>query len=83
MRWETRVLQFLLEVHKNIFAVTKPGAGIYVFHADTEGINFRRAMKKAGFKIRPMLRMGEADPSHGPPGLPLATRARPIRLEAR
>ena len=38
-------------MHKNIFAVTKPGAGIYVFHADTEGINFRRAMKEAGFKF--------------------------------
>ncbi len=27
------------------------GAAIYVFHADTEGINFRKALKEAGYKL--------------------------------
>jgi DNA modification methylase len=29
----------------------KEGAGIYVFHADSEGANFRRAMIEAGIKL--------------------------------
>jgi DNA modification methylase len=42
---------FLLEAHRNLFAVTKEGAGMYVFHADTEGVNFRRALVDAGWKL--------------------------------
>jgi DNA modification methylase len=42
---------FLLQAHRNLFAVTKEGAGIYVFHADTEGVNFRRALVDAGWKL--------------------------------
>jgi DNA modification methylase len=42
---------FLLEVHSNLFSILKDGAGIYVFHADTEGLNFRRALVEAGFKL--------------------------------
>lgn len=33
------------------FTVMKPGAAIYVAHADTEGLNFRAAFREAGFKL--------------------------------
>lgn len=42
---------FLLDAYKNLFAVTEEGCGIYVFHADTEGLNFRGAMVEAGWKL--------------------------------
>jgi hypothetical protein len=42
---------FLLEVQTNLFSILKDGAGIYVFHADTEGLNFRRALVEAGFEL--------------------------------
>lgn len=43
--------QFLLDVYKALFTVMKPGAAIYVAHADTEGLNFRRSFIEAGFKL--------------------------------
>ncbi len=42
---------FLFKAFENIFKHTKPGGGIYVCHADTEGLNFRNAFKDAGFKL--------------------------------
>jgi DNA modification methylase len=43
--------QFLYDVYAAFFAVAKDGAGIYVFHADSEGMNFRKAMLDAGWKL--------------------------------
>lgn len=37
--------------YATMFEVMKPGAPIYVAHADTEGLNFRDAFKEAGFKL--------------------------------
>lgn len=42
---------FLFGFYRECFLNTVPGASIYVFHADTEGINFRKALKDAGFKL--------------------------------
>lgn len=42
---------FLLATHKNIYASTKDGAPVYVFHADSEGENVRRAFREAGLKL--------------------------------
>lgn len=44
-------LSFLRQVFKSIKSVMHEGAAIYVFHADTEGSNFRRAFVEAGFKF--------------------------------
>jgi DNA modification methylase len=44
-------LEFLLQVYTNLYTILKDGAGIYVFHADTEGLNFRRALVESGFKL--------------------------------
>ncbi len=42
---------FLYDAFISAYAVMKPGAPIYVAHADTEGLNFRGAFKDAEFKI--------------------------------
>jgi len=42
---------FLFGFYRECFLNAIPGASIYVFHADTEGINFRKALKDAGFKL--------------------------------
>ena len=43
--------QFLLDAFKNMEAVMTDDASIYVFHADTEGLNFRKAFNDAGFYL--------------------------------
>jgi DNA modification methylase len=42
---------FLAGAYGCAFAVMKPGAAIYVAHADTEGLNFRATFRAAGFKL--------------------------------
>ena len=42
---------FLLSVYKNMFDSIKDGGSIYVCHADSEGLNFRKAFIDAGFKL--------------------------------
>ncbi len=43
--------EFLLAAFTNIEVVMADDASIYVFHADTEGLNFRRAFADAGFYL--------------------------------
>jgi len=47
--------KFLLEAFRNMYATAEPGAGVYVFHADSEGLNFRRAFKDSGFMMKQCL----------------------------
>jgi len=42
---------FLFKMYQNLFYKMKGGAGVYIFHADTEGANFRNAMIDAGLKL--------------------------------
>lgn len=42
---------FLRQVFTVMFSVLKPGGSYYVFHADSEGENFRASLRKVGFKI--------------------------------
>lgn len=42
---------FLSSAFKNMAEHTAPGGSIYVFHADTEGLNFRKAFIEAGFHL--------------------------------
>ena len=42
---------FLLAAFKNMADVLEKGGAAYVFHADTEGLNFRRAFIDAGFHL--------------------------------
>ena len=43
--------QFLLDAFTNMEKVMADDASIYVFHADTEGLNFRKAFADAGFYL--------------------------------
>lgn len=42
---------FLLQAFKNMAAHLEKGGAAYIFHADTEGLNFRRAFQDAGFHL--------------------------------
>jgi len=42
---------FLYLFYQEAFLNARSGAPIYVFHADSEGANFRRAFEDAGFKL--------------------------------
>jgi len=46
---------FLTDSFKNIHDVSAPGAAAYIFHADSEGLNFRTAFGESGFKVRQCL----------------------------
>lgn len=43
--------EFLLAAFQNFNEAMRPGAAMYVFHSDTEGLNFRQAYKDAGLKL--------------------------------
>jgi len=60
--------RFLVSAFSVAAAVMRPGAPIYVAHADTEGLNFRKAFADAGFKlsgclvwVKPSLVLGRSD----------------------
>ena len=42
---------FLLKAYTNMVEYMRAGAVIYVFHADSEGLNFRKAFVDAGLKL--------------------------------
>lgn len=42
---------FLLKAYTNMAEFMRAGASIYVFHADSEGLNFRKAFVDAGLKL--------------------------------
>ncbi len=44
--------RFLLPMFQCMFDRMKPGASIYVYHADLQGIAFRTAFRDAGFRVR-------------------------------
>lgn len=43
---------FLLDFYRQMLRVLKPGGGYYIFHADSEGLNFRAALKEAGGQVK-------------------------------
>jgi len=47
--------QFLRDAYVTADTVMKPGAVFYIWHADSEGYNFRGAAQDAGWKIRQCL----------------------------
>lgn len=46
---------FLLSFYEQMLRVLKPGGSYYVFHADSEGLNFRAALREAGGQLRQTL----------------------------
>lgn len=47
--------QFLYDFYTALAAYTKAGGAWYVWHADSEGANFRQAMKDAGIMVKQCL----------------------------
>lgn len=47
--------QFLIDAFKNATNSMKPGAAFYIYHADSEGYNFRSACRAVGWKVRQCL----------------------------
>ncbi|KUE88897.1 hypothetical protein ASL20_09745 [Cupriavidus necator] len=43
--------QFLLAAYRGMATAAKPGAGVYVFHSDTEGLAFRDTFTASGLKL--------------------------------
>jgi DNA modification methylase len=46
---------FLTDFYKRAYEVAKTGCPIYIFHADSEGLNFRKAMRTAGWEMKQCL----------------------------
>lgn len=46
---------FLFRVFSNYRDIAKPGAAVYVFHADIEGLTFRQAFDASGFSLKQVL----------------------------
>jgi DNA modification methylase len=49
---DSKFYQFLYDAYVSMFNTAKAGAPIYVCHADSEGVNFRKAMKDAGWELK-------------------------------
>jgi DNA modification methylase len=52
---DSKFREFLLGFYQCSYKVMKPGAAMYVAHADSEGANFRGALKEAGFALKSCL----------------------------
>lgn len=52
---DTAFYEFLKDAFTSADNVMREGAGFYIWHADSEGLNFRKACNFAGWKIRQCL----------------------------
>ena len=52
---EGRFYEFLKAAFEAAYSVCAPGAVIYVFHSEREGLNFRMALRDAGWSMRQTL----------------------------
>ena len=65
---------FLTDAFRAMNEKVKLGGGWYIWHADSEGFNFRAAMKDAGI-LEANAGMGQEQPRPWKAGLPMAARA--------
>lgn len=49
---DSKFRSFLKDAFKAAFEAMKPGAAFYIWHADSEGYNFRGAVRDVGAKVR-------------------------------
>lgn len=52
---DTAFREFLTDAFKNANLVMKEGAAYYIWHADSEGLNFRCAIRNAGWQLKQTL----------------------------
>ena len=62
---------FLHRSFSAAFSSMKPGASFYIWHADSEGYNFRGAMHDCQPAGKAVPGVEEADAGHGTAGLPM------------
>ena len=48
---DSEFYQFLLSAFQSMYANLADDGSVYIWHADTEGLNFRKAFKEAGFYL--------------------------------
>ena len=49
---DSEFMEFLVKAFISAAAVLRPGAAFYIWHADSEGFNFRGACRAAGLRVR-------------------------------
>ena len=52
---DSKFRQFLINAFTAVNDFIKPGGAFYIWHADTEGLNFRLAVKEVGWSLRQCL----------------------------
>ena len=52
---DSEFYKFLLAFYQNAEVALKPGGSFYIWHADSEGYNFRKALRDAGLQLRQTL----------------------------
>lgn len=52
---DNEFLSFLISAFKMIVLALKPGGSFYICHADSEGLNFRKAVQAAGLSLKQCL----------------------------
>ena len=52
---DSNFYHFLFDFYKNMMVSLKAGGAFYIFHADSEGLNFRKALKENGGVVRECL----------------------------
>lgn len=52
---DSKFRQFLINAFSAVNDYIKPGGAFYIWHADTEGLNFRLAVKEVGWSLRQCL----------------------------
>ena len=77
---DDKFYQFLLAAFQNMNTAMANDASIYILHADTEELNFRRAFQDAGFFIW-LLYLEETIPNPRTFALSMATRTSSLWLE--
>jgi DNA modification methylase len=74
---------FLLSSYKAMYANLADDGSIYVWHADTEGLNFRKAFQDAGFYLSGCCIWKKNSLVLGDQPVPVDSRALPLWLEAK
>jgi DNA modification methylase len=49
---DSKFYQFLYDAYVSMYSAVKAGGAIYVCHSDTEGLNFRKALKDSGWLLK-------------------------------
>lgn len=74
--------EFLLAAFTNMAGVCEKGGSAYVFHADTEGLNFPQSVHRRRVQTLRLLHLGQRLSRPGTLTVPVAARTGALRVEA-